>query len=886
MDGGIPIVHIVDESAAVGGAGGGACRLDVYNAAVRHMMFDSNIANPSYIRGTFQILDATVPAGLVAHSFNGVTGAVALNAQQINTGDIVASSAAHAWCWGLVAADDSEYHNAINYLWPAADGGAGTALTTSGAGVLSWAAPAPAAHNILSASHGDTLAGVVVDGDVIIGNVTPRWSRLAIAIPGANVRNVLGIDNAELRPSWKTALDAVNPAAIGVGDAAAPGTSLIFSHRDHQHASPATWTATAHNLLSAIHGDTVTSVMARGDLVRGTAAGWDNLAIGAANRYLHSDATDPTWQQIDHTHIGNVLANQHHNEIHIVNSTGPHAEAGLTIGHVLRASAAAAFSFAALIAADIPQLDHGGLAGLADDDHPQYMTPAEHTAIGNAAPHHAAITLDANADTLLSLTGQALGLDVQTANFAFLGPAAGAPAVPTFRALVAADLPAVSNIWTKAAANVYTTTANDCIIPNAGTGTIGLDAAANRWDYGYFMNLAVTTSIVMSDGATIGQAAGPLLTFDDAGNDLELTGAYFGIGIDPTAPLHVSGTHASNVQTIWISAGASHCADFYKADGINCDAALWLQGGTANDVIMCFGGGDVKTYSGADILVYAGAPGALNAAIYGATGNLWLTAAATTHFGGGTYTWPATDGAAGQLLSTSDGAGTLAWIDPAASAEWTKVGGVLFPTAANIHVIRNTTGALGQVASRWDNVYSVLGDFTGQITSSLAIGTSPFAITSTTKCTNLNADYTDGFHAAQAATANNIVVRSGDHILMAAGGQVDGVDISAHTHPVSAGSTANTQPGLSGHTSGWAFYGQLPNYNSNPLRRSSDGAVLYMDATGHLTFTAAGNTAIAVGATQHAHELLGDAQGTGLAGDGAVANHFHAAGTLSTGIPA
>ncbi len=70
-------------------------------------------------------------------------------------------------------------------------------------------------------------------------------------------------------------------------------------------------------------------------------------------------------------HAANVDA--HHSEVHVVNSTGPHAEAGLTIGHVLRVSGAAAFSFAGLIAADIPQLDHGGLAGLADDDHTQYL---------------------------------------------------------------------------------------------------------------------------------------------------------------------------------------------------------------------------------------------------------------------------------------------------------------------------------------------------------------------------------------------------------------------------------------------------------------------------------------------------------------------------------
>lgn len=81
--------------------------------------------------------------------------------------------------------------------------------------------------------HTDTLAGAVVDGDIIIGNVTPKWSRLAVAIPAANVRNVLGIDNAELRPSWKTALDATGPADIA--NAGAAGTSLVFSHRDHAH---------------------------------------------------------------------------------------------------------------------------------------------------------------------------------------------------------------------------------------------------------------------------------------------------------------------------------------------------------------------------------------------------------------------------------------------------------------------------------------------------------------------------------------------------------------------------------------------------------------------------------------------------------------------------
>jgi len=70
------------------------------------------------------------------------------------------------------------------------------------------------------------------------------------------------------------------------------------------------------------------------------------------------------------------------------------------------------------------------------------LTPAEHTAIGDGAPHHAAVTLAADADVLLGLTGQQLTLDAQTANLVFAGPAAAGPSDPTFRALVDADIPA------------------------------------------------------------------------------------------------------------------------------------------------------------------------------------------------------------------------------------------------------------------------------------------------------------------------------------------------------------------------------------------------------------------------------------------------------------
>ena len=61
--------------------------------------------------------------------------------------------------------------------------GLGTAaqvLTSNGAGTLpTWQATSAAGHVILGATHTDSLAGTVVLGDIIHGNATPKWARLA-----------------------------------------------------------------------------------------------------------------------------------------------------------------------------------------------------------------------------------------------------------------------------------------------------------------------------------------------------------------------------------------------------------------------------------------------------------------------------------------------------------------------------------------------------------------------------------------------------------------------------------------------------------------------------------------------------------------------------------
>ncbi len=75
-------------------------------------------------------------------------------------------------------------------------GGIGSFLRSDG----SWGTPGGigADHNILSATHLDALDGSVVAGDLILGNATPKWARLAKGSSG----QVLTMGGS--LPSWST----------------------------------------------------------------------------------------------------------------------------------------------------------------------------------------------------------------------------------------------------------------------------------------------------------------------------------------------------------------------------------------------------------------------------------------------------------------------------------------------------------------------------------------------------------------------------------------------------------------------------------------------------------------------------------------------------------
>ncbi len=125
---------------------------------------------------------------------------------------------------------------------------------------------------------------------------------------------------------------------------------------------------------------------------------------------------------------------------------------------------------------------------------------------GLGAPlHHDPVTLGALlAANLLSIAVQDITLDVQLANRIFAGPAAGGPAAPAFRAIVAADLPVLGSHWTKLGADMHPTVLAD---------EIGLGIALPLTHLHLYEDTASTTPAVRIEQDGAGDAAlGYLLT--------------------------------------------------------------------------------------------------------------------------------------------------------------------------------------------------------------------------------------------------------------------------------------------------------------------------------------------------------------------------------------
>lgn len=129
------------------------------------------------------------------------------------------------------------------------------------------------------------------------------------------------------------------------------------------------------------------------------------------------------------------------------------------------------------------------------------------TGVGSGSgSSHDPVTLDTNADTVLSLSAQALGLDTQAANQVWAGPVSGAAAaVPAFRALVGADLPAH---------NILGAAHGDAAVASAERGAlITGQGATPAWTR---LSLGPAGKTLVSDGVDVSWGDGAGLSSGDA----------------------------------------------------------------------------------------------------------------------------------------------------------------------------------------------------------------------------------------------------------------------------------------------------------------------------------------------------------------------------------
>jgi len=80
------------------------------------------------------------------------------------------------------------------------------------------------AHNLLSATHGDTLADTVIRGDIIIGNSTPKWARLAFPATPTGKVLIASATDIEWSPSALGTAAYTASTAYDVAGAAAAVT--------------------------------------------------------------------------------------------------------------------------------------------------------------------------------------------------------------------------------------------------------------------------------------------------------------------------------------------------------------------------------------------------------------------------------------------------------------------------------------------------------------------------------------------------------------------------------------------------------------------------------------------------------------------------------------
>ena len=151
---------------------------------------------------------------------------------------------------------------------------------------------------------------------------------------------------------------------------------------------------------------------------------------------------------------------------------------------------------------------------------------------------------------------------------------------------------------------------------------------------------------------------------------------------------------------------------------------------------------------------------------------------------------------------------------------------------------------LGSSSYYWNTLYTKYISTTNQITSTLADGTKPFVITSTTKCDNLNADLLDGYHSSSfepTLTKGNLSETTSSILTISNGSSC----------VIGSGTTISVQQADATHngyltSSNWSTFNgkfDLPSgitFTSSGISSSND-FTLTTTSSKNLTLTASGN---------------------------------------------
>ncbi len=249
-------------------------------------------------------------------------------------------------------------------------------------------------HNLLSTTHPDTLAGTVVRGDLVVGNATPAWARLARCASGSYI----GSNGTDTTCLTSAAGFTAIPAGQITGTASAfVGTAIT--------ALNATNLTSGTVPLAQLSGITNTQIAA------GAAIAYSKLALTGA--ILNADLA------------GSIAYSK-------LTLTGAVVTGDLTAGTLLFDR----WASNACTNLQVPQ--YNGAAWVCKS-----LVTSDVSGAGTVS------SVALTAPAILTVSGSpittsgtlAMTLATQTANTIWAGPTAAGPTAPTFRALVTADLP-------------------------------------------------------------------------------------------------------------------------------------------------------------------------------------------------------------------------------------------------------------------------------------------------------------------------------------------------------------------------------------------------------------------------------------------------------------